>query len=115
MCTYIETDYLMPGFLCCHCIRHNICVKHNGQQYNGIQRQSCKRCNLQRCSPLLPDSVTGKTFEETIFGSEPYWMHEAPIGVLFGMGALLGAAVAGPIGGLIGGALGLAADFWRKK
>jgi hypothetical protein len=52
MCECIKASHVIAGWKCCHCLL-----------YNGMQRQTCRSCEKERCKPLLPDSDTGEKFE----------------------------------------------------
>lgn len=60
MCQYVDSQYIAPGWGCCHCY---IPGPDSGMLYNGMQRAVCRDCKVQRCSVLEPDKSTGKVFE----------------------------------------------------
>ena len=49
MCNYIDSEHVMPGWMCCKC-----------HAYNDMSREQCKHCQQSRCSLLSPDVVTGR-------------------------------------------------------
>ena len=49
MCNYVDSEYTMPGWVCCKC-----------RTYNAYSRERCKYCYQLRCSPLLLDVETGR-------------------------------------------------------
>lgn len=58
MCKYVDSQYIAPGWGCCHC------EKTRGVgQYNGMQRGICRACGIPSCTILAPDNDTGKVFE----------------------------------------------------
>lgn len=58
MCEYVDSEYIAPGWGCCHCLK----ARGMGQ-YNGMQRTACRTCNEPPCKELTPDRSTGKVFE----------------------------------------------------
>ena len=52
MCEYVDSPYLVAGWVCCRC-----------RVYNDLVRNRCKQCGGARCTPLSPDRMTGKTLE----------------------------------------------------
>lgn len=62
MCTCIESPHVVAGWRCCRCT-----------QYNGLQRNACRACNVPRCQPLAPDAATGAQFEtyEQAYARDP--------------------------------------------
>lgn len=57
MCRYIDSEHVMPGWICCTCQKQS---SDGSGQYNGIQRLICKQCQHARCPELSPDCETGK-------------------------------------------------------
>lgn len=49
-CTYVEPDYVLPGWGWCKC-----------HVYNGAWRQFCKECKHSVCITLPADKVTEST------------------------------------------------------
>ncbi|VVB55156.1 Uncharacterised protein [uncultured archaeon] len=56
MCTYIDSEYIAPGYKCCHC-----------GVYNGMQQVECRECRTAPCETIGPDIRTGKTFNTRIY------------------------------------------------
>lgn len=52
MCECLKAPSVIAGWGCCGC-----------RTYNGLQRKSCRICQVQRCSPLLPNRDTKVSFE----------------------------------------------------
>ena len=52
MCECVIGASIAAGWGCHHC-----------RTYNGIQRSACRNCKKARCSPLLMDRETRKSFE----------------------------------------------------
>lgn len=52
MCECVDLPCVAAGFGCCQC-----------HKYNGLQRLACSLCGRARCSPLQPDTATGRQFE----------------------------------------------------